>query len=69
MQGLSTPAIGECFRFEKFDWRSGYAGFAYCQVLHTAVTTGWQSKLSQIMKFTYVTGFAKRGLIRANTNI
>ncbi|XP_065908034.1 uncharacterized protein [Dysidea avara] len=35
LQGLSTPAIGECFKFEKFDWMIGYAGFAYCQVLHT----------------------------------
>ena len=35
LQGLSTPAVGECFKFEKFDWMLGYAGIAYCQVLHT----------------------------------
>jgi len=35
LQGLLTPALGECFRFEKFDWRMGYAEFHYCQVLHT----------------------------------
>ena len=35
LQGLSTPAVGECLRFEKFDWMLGHAGIAYCQVLHT----------------------------------
>jgi len=32
LQGLSTPAVGECLRFEKFDWMLGHAGIAYCQV-------------------------------------
>jgi len=34
LQGLSIPAVGECFRFEKFDWMLGHAGIAYCQILH-----------------------------------
>ena len=35
VQGLCSPVLGQKLLFPKFQWASGYAGYAYFQFLHT----------------------------------
>ena len=35
LQELCSPVLGQKLSFPKFEWASGYAGYAYFQILHT----------------------------------
>ena len=47
VQGLCLPVLGQKLSFPKFEWASGYAGYAYFQILYTI------SKL--VSNFLYIT--------------